>query len=581
MIAPLERTEPVPVVRRPGRTGLLSALAVPILAALVTSAWIGINFDIRYAVGGLRVAGAGGVGSFATIFVHRPLAYRAFVAALQFLPAHVWPGSPAGPAAEFLFRFEALLLVAAAAVLLWLGLRRYRSGRLPAAVAIAVGIGFALAPNWSFLEPDWAGALFAVAAIGVALLPRRTLVAALLGGVLLLFAVTTKTVTAAFLPLALGVIALADRRRAVLVTGWTVGLVLAWAVLTWRFEPTEWQWLHDMASLVPGSPLRVGLADLDWRDFAKSAADMVIVSPVVLGLPAATVLLVGRATAGRRLRVLLVVLAAVLLTALPVFAQGEWFLYQWVALPVLTAALIAVVLVDRTRTGLPAALGVLGPVLLGGLAGALLLTAPLSWRAGRLVPVFAGYALLAVLGAAVAGGTLRRGAPGRLAGPRWLLAGVLSVVATLGIGVANLPAAAYSFAGYEATVTNLNLYQQTTIRRQAFGPIRARIGPNTPVLYFAFGDISDLLGNPTHCRYPSPVWLQRSTYLPYVRNFASYRDNVSCLDDPTARYLVLEPSWFQVAGLAPALSAKVAATFDCAHAISADAGSVLFCPRRP
>lgn len=562
-----------------GRWRLAALLALPTAGVLLTSTWIGINFDIRYAVGGLRVAGAGGVGSFATIFVHRPLAYRALAALLDLGPSTVFPGSPTGQWAEAVFRLEALALVALVAFAVGRGLRRYLAPRLAVAIAAGTGLALALAPNWTFLEPDWAGALCAVAAVGVALWPRRLWLGGLLGGFLLLVAVALKMATAAYLPLALGAIVFLDRRRAGATAGWAAGFVVAWVALTWRFEPTEWQWLHDMAALIPDSPLRVGLGRVEWGQFGVSAANLMIVSPVVLALPAAAVLLVRRAP--RPWLAALALLGALICAVAPVLVQAEWFQYQWVAVPLLTAGLVGYVLADPRpdRLGPVGAGSMLGPVAVGGVASAVLLCAGPSWRADRLLPVAYAYLGLAVLGVLVAIVAGRRGsAVERRVRVPWPALAALSAVATLGIGVANLPSAAYTFAGYESTVTNINLYQQTAARRQEFAAVRARIGANTPVLYLAFGDVGYLLGNPTHCRYPSPVWLQRSTFLPYVRGFASYRDNIACLSDPDARYLVLQPTWFTIAGLAPALANRINQTFDCADPLRA--ADVEICPRR-
>jgi len=76
------------------------------------------------------------------------------------------------------------------------------------------------------------------------------------------------------------------------------------------------------------------------------------------------------------------------------------------------------------------------------------------------------------------------------------------------------------------------------------------------------------------------VWLQRSTYLPYVRGFATYQQNAACLTTTDARYLILEPSWINVQSLASPLPARVDDTFDCTRALSVDGGYVLACPRR-
>ncbi|HEX5255811.1 MAG TPA: hypothetical protein VFW69_18415, partial [Mycobacterium sp.] len=126
--------------------------------------------------------------------------------------------------------------------------------------------------------------------------------------------------------------------------------------------------------------------------------------------------------------------------------------------------------------------------------------------------------------------------------------------------------------------TNLSLYHTTADLRRQFGQLRQEIGQDTTVLYLAFGDVNYLLGNPTDCRYPSPVWLQRSAALPYVRDFASYHDNVSCLDT-TARYLLIDRSWFDLPALEPAVVARIDDLFDCDQAIH-PTDTIDVCPRR-
>jgi hypothetical protein len=549
----------------------LPAFVLPTAAALGISAWIGINFDVRFAVGGMRAAA--GTGSFANIFVHRPLAYRALLAGMDALPRTLYGADDSGPGAEFLFRVEALVLVLAAAVLVWAGVRRVRP-ELAGPVACAVGLAFALVPNWTFLEPDWVGALWAAAALGVALLPRRTWLGAVLGGILLLLAVATKVATAPYALLALGVLALWHLARAALTCAIMVLLVTGWALITWQLEPTEWQWLGDMAALIPTSPLHVGLAGLNWAAFGQSAANLLVECPIVLALPTVLILLVTGAE--RRWRALGLALGAVVLAVLPVLAQGEWFLYQWVGLPVLVAGLAAATLPGQRAAVLVA---VLGPVAAAGVASAILLSQSHAWRTAQFGPVVTAY--LVALGVSVLATAIARIVARPGAGPAgWLGCAVLTVVGAIGVGVANVPGAAYTLAGYESTVTNANLDAQSDTRRTEFAALRKRLGANTPVLYFAFGDINYFLGNPTPCRYPSPVWLQRSTYLPYVREFASYRDNARCLVHPDAKYLVVQPSWFTVSGLAPDLLAEVNQDFDCARPIDVGEGTLVVCPKR-
>ncbi|GAA4663738.1 hypothetical protein [Amycolatopsis dongchuanensis] len=612
--APVRTVEPVAVRRR------WPLLLVPAGVALVSSGWLGLNFDIRYAFGGLR----NGPGGLLDNFVHRPLAYRVLVWLLDRGPSILTRGDKSGGVAEALIRGEALLLVTAVAVLLWAGLRRHGlrlaregarrdgagvaaagMGRDPAglrgsgadlttdgarqdpdltaaglrrggpdptttaphrhhptltAALIAAGVwcAFALAPNWSFLQPDWTGALWATAALGAVLLPRRTAMAVAVAAVFVLLCVATKLTTAPYALLAGGVAWLFDRRRAYWTAAWSIPLILAWLGVTWLFDPLEWQWLHDMSALVPHSPLRVGLTGLDWHAFAESGANLAVVSPVVLVLPPATAVL-ARSAARPRL-VVGGAVTAVVLAVVPVIGQGEWYLYQWIALPVLAAGLGAAAL--ATRPPLVQTVAVLAPALTGG---AVALTGP------RHLPLvtaaFAGIVFIATTAACL-----------RSTKPTKALLPLTTIAAVVAFGAANVPAAAYSITMDHSQDTNLSRYLNTAGLRERFAQLHREIGTDTTVLYFAFGDVNYLLGNPTPCRYPSPVWLQRSTFLPYVRDFPSYHDNVHCLDAP-ADYLLVDRKWFTVSGLEPALVARVDRLYDCGRVVHVT-DTLDLCPRR-
>jgi hypothetical protein len=540
-------------------------ILLPAAVALVFSAWLGLNFDIRYAFGGLRAA----PGTVFDTFVHRPLAYRVLVWLLDLGPRVITPHARAGEGAEAIIRGETLLLVTAVCVLVWAGMRRHRAGLLPAVVAVGLWCAFTLAPNWSFLEPDWVGALWATAAVGAALFPRRAALAGPVAGVLVLLCVATKLTTAPYAVIAAGVVWLFHRKRAYLTAAWSAGFVLLWLVCTWRFERLEWQWLRDMSVLVPDSPFKAGLGGLDWAAFGESAVNLLVVSPVVLVIPAATVVLAR--SASRPVPLIFGIVGAVVGTAVPVVAQGEWYLYQWVALPVLAAGLGAAALATRPTPISVAA--VLTPAVAGGVFSMLALTRPLDWRAAHLLPqVAVVFAVIAGIGFAVA----------YLKPPRVrTLRGVVplaAVTAVVAFGAANLPAAAYSMTMAHAEDTNLSLDHTTADLRRQFGQLRQEIGQDTTVLYLAFGDVNYLLGNPTDCRYPSPVWLQRSGALPYVKDFASYHDNVTCLDT-TARYLLIDRSWFDLPALEPTVVARIDDLFDCDQAIHATE-TIDVCPRR-
>ncbi len=86
------------------------------------------------------------------------------------------------------------------------------------------------------------------------------------------------------------------------------------------------------------------------------------------------------------------------------------------------------------------------------------------------------------------------------------------------------------------------------------------------------------LGNPTACRYPSPVFLQRTTYLAGVDELVSHRENLACLSEESSRHLLAQPSWFRIPALPEQARAIIDTHYDCDHAIAT--GHVVACPRR-
>lgn len=550
-------------------------IAVLTVCTVAASLVLGINFDVRYAFGGLRVSS--GTGSILSIFIHRPLAYRALIALFDVIPRAVFPAHATSVEAEAVMRLEADVITALVCLLVWAGLRRHVPTRQAVVLPVTLWIALSLAGPWSFLEPDWVGTVWAVAMIGAALAIPNTWLATPAAGAFAVLATATKVSTAPYALIALGVVWLLDRRRGWMAAAWSAGLVLVWAGATAVFEPTEWQWLHDMSALTSTTVFHVGITGLDWSGFAHSLANLVITAPVIVALPAAAIILVTRARA--RTAMAAAVIVAVACTVVPVLAQAEWYLYQWIGLPVLAAGLAVAASRDR---GTLTAVGV--PVAVGGVASAVLLTRSVAWRDTHLTPVTAGYVAIALAGVLIAL-LVVRGAD-RASGPnegtthgRSIFA-VTTIAMTVAFAAANLPDAGYSFADLHADYTNAGLYWQAAARRAEFGRLRDQIGPSTPVLYLTFGDIDYLIGNPTDCRYASPVWLQRSTTQLYVREFPSYQDNLRCVTDTDARYVVLQPAWLDPHALAPDVAARLDALFDCTRAIPADSGDILVCPRR-
>ena len=103
-------------------------------------------------------------------------------------------------------------------------------------------------------------------------------------------------------------------------------------------------------------------------------------------------------------------------------------------------------------------------------------------------------------------------------------------------------------------------------------------GPDVPVTYLTFGEWTYFIGNPTSCRYPSPLFLQR-TRKPDRLLTRSYRENLACLSAPDARWLIVDPSWFIVSRQPPEVKAILDTEWDCAHGTTVR--GLQLCPRQP
>ncbi|MBW4721363.1 hypothetical protein [Saccharothrix obliqua] len=543
-------------------TVIAAVIALPVV---FTIAWTGLNHDVRYVLGCLRVGRAAGLAA-SEVFVHRPLAYRWVMAGLDSVSA--------GPLAvrEALVRAAAVVVVGLCAWWLRAGLARFVASREATAVAVAVGAALALAPNWGFLQPEWVAAVFAVAAVAAALWFDRVALAGVVGGVLLALVVLVKYTTAPVALLAVGVVAALDRRRAVALAGASVpagGVLFGLAVLV---EPREWRWLWELPSLNPPNPVTRGLVWADGQALAVTVANEALLAPVLAALPVAVALLV-RLAGGRRERTAWLVAPAlgVLVVLAGVVVQGQWFQYHLVVLAVFAAGLWALAVTRWwvARGGLPWPL--VGLTAVAAVGAPVVSAAPVSWRLGHGAVVYGVLVVLVLLAlvASVGGRFVTASRPG------------LAVAAVVGVSalvVPVWPTSPYSFDNIHTAYTNAERVQAVRETGDAFAPLRERIGAETPVTYLAFGDMGYLLGNPTTCRYPSPVFLQRTTYLPGVDGLESYRENLNCLSDNASRYLVVQPSWFRVPALPEEARSLIEARYDCDRAIPA--GPVLACPRR-
>ena len=525
-----------------------------IAAAVATLLVVGypLNGNLRYETGVHRVSGF----SAADTFSHRPMLFRLVSAGQAWLPTQASalfgePGSfQRAWAFEAGYRLLGFIACAAAGVLLARGLRRWLGS-----AAWAYGLaGYAAlvftAPATG--EPDWWAAVLAVAAVGAAGLSARAWVGGAASGVLLAGVALMKLSTLPIALAALAIIVALDRRRggiagasAFLAGCATIGLIVALA-------PHEIAWLLDIRALQP--PLWT--ADTPAELFGY-LANLAARWPTIALLPAFFV--------GAPLREAVPGAVAMALAAAGFVAQGQYFGYHAVPLVVLSAAL-AVATLRRSH-------GLLRWPLLAWIGWtAVLFVLPAPWRLaheGVLFRVTGGAVLLFALAQAVAIG--RRLRLTRAASTRW--AAVLALLAML---ATQTPWSAESLSlGTASKTSAANLAALRSDLADA-ARIHAVIG-DEPVAYLTFGATTYLVGNPTHCRYPSALFLQRPHAAEKV-SAATRDENLGCLVEPSARWLVWDRDWLHRKGAPADLLAVIDTTWACEAAIVID--GLTLCPRR-
>lgn len=576
-----------------------SWLVGPVLA-VVLSIWrtwnTGLNGDLMYVLGGLRAAGDGGV-PFGDIFIARPFAYKVWIAGLDAVRS-VFVDDPSSLAGMRAIRLTASVAVLLVAVVLHRGLRRW-VGELPAAcAATAVAVGLIVSPRFNFLEPDWTAALTAVLAGGLLLCFGNEKLAWALGGVALWLTVAMKLSTAVFAAAAVLLVLLLSRRRAI--GGALAGAVITivWFVLSHLVQPLEWRWFADQAALVHDSPIHHAPRVADLVDLSEAVLNAALMSPVIVGGVAAAAVFVLRATNRRsRLTRLGVVALVMALAVASGFAQGEWFLYHFSDLAILAALVwgLAFGVGDRRQrvvlAAAPAFVGLVGAVVVPSFQGG---DGPRYWT---LVLVCLGTALIAVValcwverlpapdtegdthagvedgvedGVEAVTGTMSKGA----------LVAVVAVVAFVAGMTTARPDVPLTIVGYNARkappaspqVTGAHLAKQQALGEQ--------IGSSTPVLYLAYGSTVFAFPNPTPCPYPSPQWVQRASMSPVVQDLWSYRDNLRCITDRRAKYLVRGTGWFDTAKMPVGVQRLIAQQFDCSRQLRTTGTGLQICPRR-
>jgi hypothetical protein len=550
----LEAERPAPT-RKPRPWGLIVAGAVA-LAAAALAGLAALNGDVTYALGGMETAGRGGVSVW-DVFVARPLAYRLMLGALDISGSHDMAFT------HRLIRVEADLVIVAVAVLLHFGLRRHLDRRVAAGIAAATGAALVIAPPWHFLEPDWMAALAAVVAVGAGLAPRRHWLGALLGGLAAVLVVAVKLATFPITLIALIAIAVLSRRRAVWVTVATGVLAVVWYATTKHFLPWEWIWLGDQANLVADSPIHHGLRWKDFQELWRGIGDVTVLSPVVAAAPAAFAALIRRLPGTReRLLGAGVAVAVSGLSVASAYGQAEYYMYHFAIVPVLATAVWGAAFALCPGARLPLA----GATLILAAVSFVALRQPAGRRLAHFELVENAYLLAAVITAVFVWFVAMRPLP-------WPVG---SIALTVALVPPVLLGAPYAFSTYD--------YKISAARPNPAGyaAISERIGRDTPVLYLSFGAVNHAMGNPTTCRYPSPQWLQRGTWIERVRHYRSYADNLACLtSDNQARYLVVQTDWFKLDKAPADVKELLDARFDCsATGRLPKTGNLVVCPAR-
>lgn len=534
--------------------------------------------DIRYEAGTHFTS----MHSVAETFTHRPLMHR-FLTEAVFRPVWLLVGGDR-VAFEMALRVVAMVLCGIACGLLWFGLRR-RVTRLASPISVATWAALILCSTGVAWEPDWLAIVFTVAGIGVALLglpagPDRTgghLGWPIVAGVLLAVAATIKYLTLPIALIGLLAILLVDQpgdwhRPQVRLRGWrslrvshpvflitlasAVVTGVLWIVAQAAFWPWEIRWMLDASQMQPRRPL----ADHVALTF-ELLGNAMIMWPAVALIPASLV----RATRTEKV----IVWSALVLAWIPVPAQQQYFPYHAAALPVIAAiALVTGVRRGGSWLAVYALVGALGSVVV---LTQLDSTSRVEW----MWPLFGVWALYGAIGALVQRRRIHA-FPERRTRALSALAAAVGVVTLVPI---SLPTAPWSvtlnpsrdFSTQHSLDENIGLF--------ASGQrIRDAIGPDTPVLYLAFGDQVFAVGNPTFCQFPTNVFVQRGEWEKPILTTRTYADNLACLDDPRNKYLVWDKEFVTERRQPPEVIDRIRRNFNCDNA---PVHNVLtLCPRR-
>ncbi|MER5429682.1 hypothetical protein [Streptomyces sp. NPDC002588] len=541
-------TTTAPVDAPPAPHARRSPLWWPVVAVPATAAVIytvltrRLTGDLQYVLAALRLGGDAGY-SPSEVFTHRPFFYRWFVALLDM------PTSGGVVVRETIIEAEGAVLVAAAAFALHTALLRRTTPREAALTAGATGLVLVLAPRTDFLQPEWTAVVLTVFGVAAALGVRRPWQAALLAAVPLGLAVMMKYSTASTAAFGILVLWAVDRGRAVRTALVAAVSAIALFGLSVLAGSHELQWTHDMPQINQSALSRTGIRpEFILHRSYEFLADRSILTPVLLLLPGALLLLLTRVQGRARRLELLAVAALIGFGSLAVVVvQGNWFPYHAVQLTVAAAAVWGLAV-----GGSPTPPWCFGAVsLLYGTLPALYTQLPKALQRDATLWVLGLVALLAALA-----DTRLRGLPRRSAA-LVALAGVVLLAGPV------WPSSPHLAQYGKVSVTNAGFHRNSEVKKEAADRLRARIPAGAKVLYLAFGDTVYYVDHPAQCRYPIATFLQRTRFIPDVADLKSFKENENCVDHDPAPYAILDRAWFRLAKVDPGLRRRVQATYDC------------------
>ena len=499
-------------------------------------------------------------------FVHRPMANRLAMAGLDALAA-----GPT-PLREKIMVGCAIVAVAGAAATLQLSLLRRTDPIMATAVSLGVFASLSWVSEAYVLQPEWTATVLAVGALGLALLalspsPHRWLPPLLFGaaGVLLAIAVLQKYTTVSAALLALFVVAVVDRRRGLLLAMLSGTLTVALLGLTFAVGRYEWQWFTETSRLNPTSGLRLDA-------FGEWAVNWAWNNPVLLAWPAAAAL-AARLT-GRRVWAWGSALGYVVVLAVIVL-QNQFFGYHGTPLLPVAAAVVVFAAVRWTQRSGTLLLGLLPLAGWVGISRAVY-PAPIAWRFDYRFAM-AGWLLVVIV--VVAGLVWLQARRPRVESSRVFASNstqraVTGVLLAVALTFPGWPATPYGFFGQDRSRRS-EVERQTELLADG-AAVRAAVN-EASVAYLADGETVYVVGNPTPCAYPGAVVLYRSN-VAGVSDLRSFTDNLACLDDEAAEFLVLQTWRVPFDELDPRVGEAVARNFDCDPGIAVR--ELLICPRR-